>query len=335
MRTFLTEAFKALDLLEEGNFDISKTDGFDKFKLFMDDDSDENQITVIDVDAENEEDLEDSYEGKIICDCPVCHSKIFKDIKDIMLNDEEDMANVGEECPYCYATDGFKIIGEVAPFHREYEAEATDKEGNPVDVEVEVETEEDKIDESLEKIKLETEEEVIDVEAHNKDEQIVPVDIEKEAEIAMEQPLEDAEIDVDIEAEEEEAPDEFDVEEFDEESFDELGESYLKQVYNNVESFKTTKISGDDSRIFVEGLITFNSGNTKKTVFKFNDYQLGKKNNLRIFGENLNLKTGRKSFTLTGKVNSGKFITEKFNYNYVVKNDDGSSTRINGRINKK
>jgi hypothetical protein len=318
MRTFLSEAFKALDLLEEENFDLSKADGFDKFKLFMDDDSDENQITVIDVDADEEEDLKDSYEGKVICDCPVCHSKIFKDLKDIILNDDEDLANVGEECPYCYAVDGFKIIGEVAPFHKEFEAKAEDKDGNEVDVEVSVEDEvemKESLEEDLEKIKLETEKEVIEVEAHTKDEQIVPIDMEKQEEIEMEQPANDTDLEVEEEAEPE-LEDEFDVEEFDEESFDELGEAYLKQVYNNIDSFKTTRILEHKDQLIVDGLITFNSGNSKKTSFMFSDYEVGKKNNLRLLGENLNMKTGKKSFRLAGKVNEGKFITEKLFYNY-------------------
>ena len=40
----------------------------------------------------------------------------------------------------------------------------------------------------------------------------------------------------------EEVESEEDIEDFDEESFDELGESYLKEVYDNVNSYKTTKV---------------------------------------------------------------------------------------------
>lgn len=342
MRTFLSEAFKALDLLEEDKFDISKNDEFDKFKLFMEDDSDEDVLTVIDADAENEDEIEDSYDGKIICDCPVCHSKVFKDLKDIILNDDDDLANVGEECPYCYSVDGFKVIGEVAPFHRDYDATATDKDGNPVDVEVSVDEDEVKLEalkrrirraqrinesrrrrrnEALEKLDLETENDLIHVTAETKDEQVVPVDMNTQEEIEMEQPINDADLDSSMEGDEEipedeEIGDEVDVEEFDEESFDELGESYLRQVYNNVKGFKTTRILEYKNSLIVEGLIKFNSGNSKKTSFRFSDYEVGKKNNLRLIGENLNMKTGKKSFRLAGKVRNNKFLGEKLYYNY-------------------
>lgn len=564
MRTFLSEAFKALDLLEEDKFDISKNDEFDKFKLFMEDDSDEDVLTVIDADAENEDEIEDSYDGKIICDCPVCHSKIFKDLKDIILNDDDDLANVGEECPYCYSVDGFKIIGEVAPFHKEYDATAEDKDGNPVDVELSVEDDDVKLealkrrikkdqrinesssnsvrfivyelidgdegdsikgfkslnaaikfaekqkfpthivivptdfdsdtediirdeygyepfevvwesadaeesddnskessntafwwqempwdekvynplirslrekgldyvslvlhkgpipkkmnnthdinqhlinrnnvivyifvwkennklvawiddttsntthqdyynnvgeivdrcnqiaseagftiknneefyktvkfsrfDEALEKLDLETENDLIHVTAETKDEQVVPVDMDTQEEIEMEQPINDADLDSSMEddeeiPEDEEIGDEADVEEFDEESFDELGESYLRQVYNNVKGFKTTRVLEHRNSLIVEGLIKFNSGNSKKTSFRFNDYEIGKKNNLRLFGENLNMKTGKKSFRLCGKVRNNKFLGEKLYYNYKQGKDS-----IRGVVRKK
>lgn len=112
----LFEAFEALDALNEETFAVSD-DGVEKLDTFMQDNEDSDDIVdVIDPEAETEEDIQDSYVGKVILDCSVCHSKIYKDKTDVTIDEEQQLANVGEDCPYCYTSDGFKVIGEVAPF---------------------------------------------------------------------------------------------------------------------------------------------------------------------------------------------------------------------------
>lgn len=118
--SYLTEAFKALDALNEDTFSVSD-DGIKKLAEFEDNDDLVDEITVYDADAEDTEDLEDSYVGKVIVDCNVCHSKIYKDKSDVVIDEETQNANIDEECPYCYSTDGFKVIGEVAPITTETE----------------------------------------------------------------------------------------------------------------------------------------------------------------------------------------------------------------------
>ena len=113
--SYLIEAFKALNALDEDVFSVSD-DGIEKLSAFEDDDTVSDDITVYDVDAENDSELEDSYVGKIILDCNVCHSKLYKDKADVVIDEESNDANIDMECPYCYSVDGFKIIGEVAPF---------------------------------------------------------------------------------------------------------------------------------------------------------------------------------------------------------------------------
>ena len=129
-------------------------------------------------------------------------------------------------------------------------------------------------------------------------ETIVPVSPELEAEI-VERPTE-----------EEVSEEEVDIEEFDEASFDELGESYLKSLYENVESFKTADVSTNDSTLFVEGLITFTSGNTGKTSFEFSAKDFLKEGIYRFIGSNKELSEGRTNFELTGKITDKKFICE-------------------------
>lgn len=138
----LTEAFKVLDSLTEDTFDLDQA-GIAKLSDFENDDFQDDAVQVIDVEATTEDELKDSYVGKVILDCQVCHSKHYADKENIVLDETETLANVGEECPYCYTVDGFKIIGEIKPF----ETEGVESE---VEVEAEVEDEvEDEVEEGL------------------------------------------------------------------------------------------------------------------------------------------------------------------------------------------
>ena len=129
-KEYLSEAFRQLELLNEEDFNLSTTADNSDLKDFLDnDDMSVMSLDVIDPEAETEEDLEDSYTGKVILDCCVCHSKLYKDKEEITVNEEEDLANVGEECPFCYSNDGFKVIGEVAPYgESEEEPDVKDEE---------------------------------------------------------------------------------------------------------------------------------------------------------------------------------------------------------------
>lgn len=119
---YLTEAFKELNLLTEEEINLNDSDSFAEMKSIMDI-SDDDEVVVIDPNAENDEELSDSYVGKVILDCTVCHSKQYKDASEVTLNEDGDLANEGEECPFCYSTDGFTVVGQVAPFD---EDEVTD-----------------------------------------------------------------------------------------------------------------------------------------------------------------------------------------------------------------
>lgn len=123
--SYLTEAFKALDALNEETFDVS-ADGIKKLADFENLDDNVDETTIFDMDAETEDDIEDSYVGKVIIDCNVCHSKIYKDKDEVVIDDETNNANIDMECPYCYSTDGFKVIGEVAPMNTETEEKVED-----------------------------------------------------------------------------------------------------------------------------------------------------------------------------------------------------------------
>ena len=109
---YLTEAFQSLKELSEDVFDLS-ADGITALNdLVKDNENNDGEIeNIIDPVATTEEELQDSYIGKVILDCSICQSKIYKDPSEVTIGEDGELANVGEECPYCQSSDGYKIIG--------------------------------------------------------------------------------------------------------------------------------------------------------------------------------------------------------------------------------
>ena len=332
---YLSEAFKKLDFLTEEEFSLQDTAGLDDMDQLLKTPA-SNIANVIDPEAETEDELQDTYIGKVILHCPVCNSMIYKDLEDIVKDDVEELVNIGEECPYCYTSEGFKVIGVVSPFEETSEEEEQEDEEDPAE-------EENELTEEFEKVEVATENQKVTLDADDDGKLTIeaePVeDEEEDEEEEVLAPVPD-EVADDIEAtannsEPEDEEVEYDVEDFDSDSFDELGESYLKSVYENVSSYKTTGVSSKGNTLVVEGLIKFNSGKMKPTKFIFEASTATKNNKLRFIGENKQITRGRKAFTITGKLNENKsFITERFNYNYMTKNEKGKSTRLYGTLKK-
>lgn len=455
--SIINEAFKHLSKLNEETFDIDDFKGIDEFT--KKDLKDPLSVTVIDPDAESDDQVENSYIGNVILDCCICHSKLYKDPSEVIISETEDTVNDGEECPYCYSTCGFKVIGQVAP----YEKEEVKVEVEPKETEVEVEAntknesltearrksfksldsidaemddrkekarkrflrakddarsdrdyhvrrdlrqedidlskkpgtmsyvleknmdkvweakskdalrdiikklfddnginteasnrllfnigrqrdltgaqhvlansilagsglKSESIKENFEKIEIETETDKIKVESEQKDDS-------KEETIA---PLTDT-VEQEIEANSFEDGDstiDFDVDEVQEESFNKLAEGYLKKVYENVRSYKTTGVLNKGNKLVFEGLIKFASGNSKKTSFIFESSTATKDGKVKFFGENKQITRGKKSFMLEGEVNKNSLLTESLRYNYRIKDSEGKSQRVYGRISK-
>ena len=343
---YLSEAFKKLDFLTEEDFSLYNNDSIDNMGQLLADPGTPAQ-DVIDPEAETEDELQDTYIGKVILHCPVCNSLIYKDLEDIVKDDLDDVVNIGEECPYCYTSEGFKVIGIVSPFEETSEEE--EQEDETEDTAEEEEEPEEQVDEELteefEKVEVATENQKVTLDADDDGKLTIeaePVEDEEDEEDEEEEvlaPVPDEVADeIDATANNSESEDEeveYDVEDFDSDSFDELGESYLKSVYENVSSYKTTDVSSKGNTLVVEGLIKFNSGKMKPTKFVFEASTATKNNKLRFIGENKQITRGRKAFTITGKLNENKsFITERFNYNYMTKNEKGKSTRLYGTLKK-
>ena len=149
MSQYINEAFKQFRLLESEEFDLSPT-GLDTLDTFMNQAMTDEDIDIIDLEAEAEEDLKKSYIGKVICDCNVCHSNIFYNKEDIEI-DENGVVNPEDECPYCMSLDGYTIVGEIKPYE---EGVAEEEHEDDVDLDVDLEDDE----EAEEPIELETEE---------------------------------------------------------------------------------------------------------------------------------------------------------------------------------
>lgn len=111
----LMEAFKALDQLNEDVFSVD-AEGIKKLNDFMQNDDSVDELSVFDIDSTEDDairDDEECNEGDMILDCCVCHSKVFKPISEVVVDEESQIANAGEECPYCFSLEGYKIVGQV------------------------------------------------------------------------------------------------------------------------------------------------------------------------------------------------------------------------------
>ena len=198
----------------------------------------------------------------------------------------------------------------------------------------------DYLKENFERVDIETDREKMSMTAEEGGKVVVttePKTEEKKEDKEVIVPVDD-ETKVEIEDESEKAAEEdsidLDIEDFEEETFDELGESYLKKVYDNVKSYKTTNAVAQKSGMKLEGLITFNSGKTKKTSFVFEAKEADKNNKVKFIGENLEITRGKKAFTLVGNVKDKKLVSESLNYNYRAKDGNGKSQRVYGTIKK-
>lgn len=146
---YLNEAFTQLQLLNEEEFNLTDKDSIEDIKSLVDAPVDAS-IDIIDPDANSEDELSDSYVGKVVLDCSVCHSKIYKDPSEIVIDEVEELANVGEECPYCYTADGFKVLGQIAPFSDDVEPTEDEVSEEEADNVVEDDTDDGEDDDFLE-----------------------------------------------------------------------------------------------------------------------------------------------------------------------------------------
>ena len=132
MSVILNEAFRQLEAMDQDVFDADE-EGLKKLDAFLDNDEATDVSVVIDPDAENEDELKDSYIGKILCRCVVCQSDIMKNEEDLHKDENcPDVVNCGDECPMCQSVDGYKIIGRIAPYEPQVKMEEALRESKDV-----------------------------------------------------------------------------------------------------------------------------------------------------------------------------------------------------------
>lgn len=137
MTNYLNEAFSQLNMLNEESFELDRK-GIEALADFEDaQDKAEEEIDVIDVDADDDDKIQDEYINKVILECPVCDSLHYEDKEKIHFDEDSDVVDIGEPCPYCAQEDGFKIVGQVAAYCKECAHEDEHEED-----EIEVEEEE-------------------------------------------------------------------------------------------------------------------------------------------------------------------------------------------------
>lgn len=110
---------------ESREFKLNDPKEIEKAKEFIDSNKEKETIEqVVDIDADSIDDIKPSYVGKVILECPVCGELFYKS-KEELIKDEvnPELFNVGEECPTCINSDGFKLVGEVVPLNDEEKEE--------------------------------------------------------------------------------------------------------------------------------------------------------------------------------------------------------------------
>ena len=123
-------------------------------------------------------------------------------------------------------------------------------------------------------------------------------------------------VDSEPDGEEEISEDFEDFEDFDD-SFDTQVNEYLKEVYSNIKEYKSTGCSAKNKTLVVEGIISFNSGKTKKTKFVF-EHAKTVNNKLVYFGLNESFSPEVKAFRMTCRAEKTKLISESFRYVYKI-----------------
>lgn len=158
--SILNEAFKELELLDDTSFDLDDEEDIKRLDKFLnDEDEDLDTIEmIVDIDAETEDELKDSYVGEILLYCPVCHTIHYKNKEDVHEDEENPgIVNVGEVCPECKQEDGFEIKGMVAEYNPEgIESDETEVEDTDIDADddislIDIKDEDEKVEESLTK----------------------------------------------------------------------------------------------------------------------------------------------------------------------------------------
>lgn len=335
---------ESLQSLNEDSFDITTTDGLSDLQNF--ELQPEGEIlNVTDPEAESQEDIEenpqDFYLNKLVAVCDICQNPSFLT--------EEDL-NEPFTCPYCYSEGtGYSIVGKVTS--KDDCSDCEDKQEEDVNVNVDVQPQpeekvdldlEEPFDESCKKEEKEKEEikesTELDINMDNKANVNIQTDETGDVKInvdtqetSSEEELEPISFDDDgavegqeiTELDDEEAValddtiDELDEIQFEDVQMGKLVTDFLKEHFEDVDSYKITKASRTDGNLKVEGIVKFASGNTSSINFIFEGLDTKAQKYSLIgscsaFGRN-------KAFKLRGTITEGVIRPSSLSYNFQQK----------------
>jgi len=124
-RVNLTETFAnarnnklKTEILIEDYYDLNSEEDLEQAKTDREDEIAKAKLAriekIVDLDAESPEDLQPSYVGKVIIQCPQCMTLFYKDPADIEPSeDDESVVNINEVCQHCGNASGYNVIGKV------------------------------------------------------------------------------------------------------------------------------------------------------------------------------------------------------------------------------
>lgn len=126
------------------------------------------------------------------------------------------------------------------------------------------------------------------------------------------------------------------LEDFNESTFNKICESYLRRVYENVNTFNCTAVKNRDNKLIVEGTIKFVSGNKKQTSFEFSNPVSTKRGKVVLEGLNKTFTSTQNAYILKGRVENKEFISESMIYRYTAKtlneSNQPESIKFYGRV---
>ena len=105
----LTES-KSFDLLDDKEVEEAEKD----IEELKNETTNDEIMQIVDASAESTDELRDSYIGGMVLQCPVCKATMFKDMDQLVKEEDGDLYNVEEECPHCGSKGGFDLIGQLA-----------------------------------------------------------------------------------------------------------------------------------------------------------------------------------------------------------------------------
>lgn len=123
---------------------------------------------IVDLDAKSPDEIQPSYVGKIIIQCPQCMTLFYKDLEDITVSEEDPtVVNVGEICQHCGNDSGYTQIGKVGGV----DAETTEAEVEAEEVAEDELATEAEVEEPVEEV---SEEESVEVTDETPTEEVLP-----------------------------------------------------------------------------------------------------------------------------------------------------------------